>query len=72
VDPRLAAALASQVEQWRATLSEGAMPIGWKLGLGEGERIGRGPGIAGRFTRLAAEMADKVAPDAPRPPRTTR
>jgi hypothetical protein len=41
IDPRLAAALASQLERWRATLAGGAARVGWKLGVGEGERIGQ-------------------------------
>jgi 2-keto-4-pentenoate hydratase len=40
IDPRLAAALATQFLQWRATLGQGAARIGWKLGVGDRERIG--------------------------------
>jgi 2-keto-4-pentenoate hydratase len=40
IDSRLARALGKQLERRRATLSHGAGPIGWKLGLGESERIG--------------------------------
>jgi 2-keto-4-pentenoate hydratase len=40
IDPRLAAALATQFLQWRATLGQGATRIGWKLGVGDRERIG--------------------------------
>ena len=40
IDPRLAAALAVQFEQWRAALRGGAGRVGWKLGMGHGERIG--------------------------------
>jgi 2-keto-4-pentenoate hydratase len=40
VDPRLAAALTAQFEQWRAALHGGAARVGWKLGMGDGERIG--------------------------------
>lgn len=40
IDPRLAGALAAQFEQWRAALHSGAERVGWKLGMGEGERIG--------------------------------
>jgi hypothetical protein len=42
IGPRLAAALAAQFEQWRAALHNGAKRVGWKLGMGEGERIGDG------------------------------
>lgn len=41
IDPRLASALAVQLENWRATLAEGAERVGWKLGIGDRERIGR-------------------------------
>jgi 2-keto-4-pentenoate hydratase len=40
IDPRLAAALAAQFERWRAALRGGAERVGWKLGMGDGERIG--------------------------------
>lgn len=40
IDARLAAALAVQLEQWRATLRAGADRVGWKLGMGDRERIG--------------------------------
>jgi len=36
----LAAALSVQFEQWRAALGGGAERVGWKLGIGDGERIG--------------------------------
>jgi 2-keto-4-pentenoate hydratase len=49
IDPRLASALAEQLEAWRATMRGGATRVGWKLGLGEGERIGRGP-VVGHLT----------------------
>jgi 2-keto-4-pentenoate hydratase len=41
IDPRLASALAVQLDTWRTTLLAGAERVGWKLGLGERERIGR-------------------------------
>jgi 2-keto-4-pentenoate hydratase len=40
IDPRLAAALSVQFEHWRAALGGGAQRVGWKLGMGDGERIG--------------------------------
>jgi 2-keto-4-pentenoate hydratase len=49
VDPRLASALAVQLGHWRTTLSAGAERVGWKLGLGEAERIGQGP-VIGHLT----------------------
>jgi 2-keto-4-pentenoate hydratase len=45
VDPRLVSALTAQLRQWRVVLADGAERVGWKLGLGEGERIGPGPAI---------------------------
>jgi 2-keto-4-pentenoate hydratase len=50
VDPRLAAALASQLERWRATLAGGAARVGWKLGVGDGERIGDEAVAVGHLT----------------------
>ena len=49
VDPRLVAALTDQLSLWRAALAQGAERVGWKLGMGEGERIGRGP-VIGHLT----------------------
>jgi 2-keto-4-pentenoate hydratase len=40
VDPRARAALASQLVSWREALEAGAARIGWKLGIGDAERIG--------------------------------
>ena len=48
-DPRLVAALTAQLALWRVSLGEGAERVGWKLGMGEGERIGRGP-VIGHLT----------------------
>src|SRR5829696_7976667 len=49
VDPRLASALAAQLRTWRATLAGGAQRVGWKLGVGDRERIGAGP-VIGHLT----------------------
>jgi 2-keto-4-pentenoate hydratase len=49
IDPRLASALAVQLERWRTTLASGAERVGWKLGVGERERIGSGP-VIGHLT----------------------
>jgi 2-keto-4-pentenoate hydratase len=49
VDPLLASALATQLERWRTTLGAGARRVGWKLGMGERERIGPGP-VIGNLT----------------------
>jgi 2-keto-4-pentenoate hydratase len=43
VDPRLSRALEAQLEQWRAALGAGAVRVGWKLGMGDAERIGADP-----------------------------
>jgi 2-keto-4-pentenoate hydratase len=49
VDPRLVAALTTQLEQRRRTLAAGATHVGWKLGIGDTERIGDGP-VVGHLT----------------------
>lgn len=49
LDSRLTAALAVQLAAWRAKLAAGADRIGWKLGIGERERIGPGP-VIGHLT----------------------
>jgi hypothetical protein len=40
VDPRLARALRAQLAARRALLRDGAVGVGWKLGVGDRERIG--------------------------------
>lgn len=40
IDPRLASALAVQLESQRMALRRGAERVGWKLGIGSRERIG--------------------------------
>jgi 2-keto-4-pentenoate hydratase len=45
VHPELIAALAKQFAQWQVTLEEGAERVGWKLGLGDRERIGGEPAL---------------------------
>jgi 2-keto-4-pentenoate hydratase len=49
VDSRLAAALELQLSDWRAALCAGAQRVGWKLGMGDRERIGDGP-VIGHLT----------------------
>jgi 2-keto-4-pentenoate hydratase len=49
VDPRLVAALEAQLGTWRVAIAEGADRVGWKLGMGERERIGPGP-VIGHLT----------------------
>jgi 2-keto-4-pentenoate hydratase len=48
IDPRLESALAAQLADWRAALANGAERVGWKLGIGDRERIG-GP-VIGHLT----------------------
>jgi 2-keto-4-pentenoate hydratase len=64
IDPRLETALAAQLDDWRAALRAGAERVGWKLGMGDHERIG-GP-VIGHLTsasRLASD-ATYVGDDA--------
>jgi 2-keto-4-pentenoate hydratase len=49
IDPRLESALAEQLGRRRTALDAGAERVGWKLGLGEAERIGQGP-VVGHLT----------------------
>jgi len=49
VDPTLARALDVQFAAWRAALGRGAERVGWKLGVGDRERIGDGP-VIGHLT----------------------
>jgi 2-keto-4-pentenoate hydratase len=45
VHPRLTAALARQLTRRDAALAQGARRVGWKLGVGDAERIGEGPAV---------------------------
>src|SRR4051794_13669799 len=45
IDPRLVAALDRQMRRRRQDLDAGAERVGWKLGVGDEERIGDGPVI---------------------------
>src|SRR5436190_9930237 len=45
IDPGLASALGRQLAAWRGGLASGAERVGWKLGMGDRERIGAGPVI---------------------------
>jgi 2-keto-4-pentenoate hydratase len=58
VDPRLVAALTAQLGLWRVALAEGAERVGWKLGMGQGERIGRGPVIGHLTSATQLEPGD--------------
>jgi 2-keto-4-pentenoate hydratase len=49
VDPRLVAALTRQLEARGRALADGARRVGWKLGVGDAERIGAGP-VVGHLT----------------------
>jgi 2-keto-4-pentenoate hydratase len=59
IDPRLRAALRLQLDGWRAMLAAGAERVGWKLGVGERERIGAGP-VLGHLTS-ATRLKDGAA-----------
>jgi ribosomal protein L4 len=45
VDALLRSALELQLRDRRASLESGAKRVGWRLGMGERERIGSGPAI---------------------------
>jgi 2-oxo-3-hexenedioate decarboxylase len=45
VDPRLTTALRRQLERRDAVIAGGATSVGWKLGMGEAERIGDHPAV---------------------------
>jgi 2-keto-4-pentenoate hydratase len=49
MDARLVSALSDQFAHWRSSLGAGAQRVGWKLGVGDRERIGEGP-VAGHLT----------------------
>jgi 2-keto-4-pentenoate hydratase len=61
IDPRLMVALAAQLDDWYAALDAGARRVGWKLGVGERERIGPGP-VIGHLTS-ATQLAPGIAFD---------
>jgi 2-keto-4-pentenoate hydratase len=53
VDPRVAAALRTQLRWWRDALRDGADRIGWKIGLGiaeVGDELGREEPVIGHLT----------------------
>ena len=64
----LESALTVQLDAWRAALAGGAERVGWKLGMGERERIGAGPviGHLTSATRLpsgaALDVSELAAP----------
>src|SRR4051794_20614937 len=45
VDARLTTALGLQLEERDAAIAAGAQRVGWKLGVGDSERIGPGPAV---------------------------
>jgi 2-keto-4-pentenoate hydratase len=57
-DPRLVSALTEQLARRQVTLAGGARHVGWKLGMGDAERIGQGP-VVGHLT-----SATQLEPDA--------
>jgi 2-keto-4-pentenoate hydratase len=66
VDPRLIDALGSQLERRDATLQQGATRVGWKLGMGDRERIGDelAVGYLTSQTCLEPGSAHPATPDA--------
>jgi 2-keto-4-pentenoate hydratase len=56
VDPRVVAALTEQLQTWRATLADGALRVGWKLGMGDRERIADAP-VIGHLTSATVMAA---------------
>jgi 2-keto-4-pentenoate hydratase len=63
LDSRLVAALDAQLVAWRAALAEGAERVGWKLGIGEGERIGSRPVIGHLTTATQLEPGATYSPE---------
>jgi hypothetical protein len=65
MEPRLISALQVQLNSWRTALAGGAQRVGWKLGMGERERIGNGPviGHLTSATRLEAGGSYRGAGD---------
>jgi 2-keto-4-pentenoate hydratase len=63
VDPRLASALQVQLAEWRGTLDAGASRVGWKLGIGDAEKIGPGPVIGHLTTATQLEPSSVYRPD---------
>src|SRR3954470_9965578 len=65
IEPRLASALAVQLETWRAALAAGADRVGWKLGVGDRERIGAGPVIGHLTSATQLAPGSSYRPDDP-------
>jgi hypothetical protein len=65
IDPRLTAALDAQLATWHAALCHGAARVGWKLGVGESERIGPGPVIGHLTTATQLVSGSTYVPDRP-------
>jgi hypothetical protein len=59
----LAQALEAQLADWRATLAGGAERVGWKLGMGDRERMGGGP-VIGHLTSASRVAPGDLAADA--------
>ena len=52
-----------QLETWRTTLGRGAHRIGWKLGIGDREKIGRGPVIGHLTSATQLETGAVYSPE---------
>ena len=61
LDPRLRAALEEQLEDRRRLMAQGARRVGWKIGMGERERIGTGP-VIGYLTSATVLAAGEAYP----------
>jgi 2-keto-4-pentenoate hydratase len=64
VDPRLVSALTAQLEQRDAALARGARRVGWKLGMGDAERIGDGPVVGHLTSATLLDPGAAFGPDA--------
>jgi 2-keto-4-pentenoate hydratase len=60
VDPRLTTALNVQLEERDAALADGARRVGWKLGMGDAERIGDGPAVGFLTSATRLQPGDSV------------
>jgi 2-keto-4-pentenoate hydratase len=67
MDALLRAALAEQLARRREVLDAGAAHVGWKLGMGERERIGDGPVVGYLTSATLLEPAEWPAGDAVAP-----
>ena len=60
VPPKLQAALERQMDRRRATLAAGARHVGWKMGMGQRERIAGSPAIGHLTSATQVEVGSVV------------